>query len=128
MLIVAAFGPLMNLLLATVTGIILRLSIATGNVGWIREDTLGFKFAEAFLTINLSLMFFNLIPLHPLDGSKILSALLPNDLADRYDRFFGMWGPIIIMVSCFSGAGLLSTLIGPAVSKSIALLLGIPIY
>ena len=37
-------------------------------------------------------MFFNLIPVHPLDGSKILSALLPIDVAVQYDRFVGQYG------------------------------------
>jgi Zn-dependent protease len=126
MLIVAAFGPLMNLLLATVAGLILRVSISMGNVDWISNDVLAYKFVESFLIVNLSLMFFNLIPLHPLDGSKILGALLPDDLAYRYDRFFGQWGPLVLMVACFSGTGIIGTLIAPAVYKSMALLIGMP--
>jgi Zn-dependent protease len=122
MIIVAAFGPLMNLLLALVFGLILRVFIQTGH-GDIVATVPG-RFMFSFVLINLSLMFFNLIPLHPLDGSKILSGLLPVDLAIQYDRFFGQWGPMIIMLCVLSGRGIIGSIILPAVLQMFRLIVG----
>jgi Zn-dependent protease len=70
-------GPTTNLLLAVAAGLGVRLfagvGLSTGAMGWI---TLGLYY---FCLMNLSLMFFNLIPLPPLDGSRVL----PLFLSDR---------------------------------------------
>jgi Zn-dependent protease len=71
-------------------------------------------------------MFFNLIPIYPLDGSHILRGLLPTNLAVPYSRFMMQWGPIVLLLVCFSGSGILSTVVGPAVSSSVSLILGLP--
>lgn len=126
LLIVAAFGPLMNLLLALAAGGLLRMGLLTQSPLILADDSYVFKFAFAFLTINLSLMFFNLLPLHPLDGGKILSSLLPERTAEQYDRVMWQWGPLILMIAVMSGSGILGTLIGPAVRRSAALILGLP--
>lgn len=123
MIVVAAFGPLMNLLLALASGLLIRFFLNTGY--WYQVNDLLQKFLLSLMIINLSLMFFNLIPVHPLDGSKILSGLLPVDLSVRYDRFVGMYGPLILILLCFSGSGVLGTIIAPAVQTSLALLLGL---
>ena len=91
MMIIAAFGPLMNLLLAVVFGLILRVAYMTGHTDWMYDAaTDGYSisgmFVMAFLFRNLGLMFFNLIPIYPLDGSKILFGLLPVRQANAYDR------------------------------------------
>lgn len=131
MVIVAAFGPLMNLLLAVVFGLILRGIIASGHEMALVDPSTGeysitARFLLSFLTINLALMFFNLIPVHPLDGSKILSGLLPADLAYSYDRFVGAYGPILLLILVFSGSGVIGTIIRPAVSSAARLLIGLP--
>lgn len=135
MLIVSAFGPFMNLLLALFFGLILRLLISTGNVEMLIDPnsdamtlfgqlTTTGKFLFSFVTINLSLMFFNLLPIHPLDGGKILSSLLPERTAAQYDRFMWQWGPIILLVAIMSGTGVIGMLIGPMIRKSFDLILG----
>lgn len=122
MLIVAAFGPLMNLLLAIGAGIFFRIAYATHNDAMLQG--LGGTFAERFLLINLSLMFFNLLPIHPLDGGKILSGLLPDRLADQYDRFMWQWGSMILMILVLAGRGILSFLLAPAVLSTASILVG----
>ena len=54
--------------------------------------------------INLLLCFFNLIPIPPLDGSKVASFGLPGDLGERYDRVVGPYGFLILMLLLMSGA------------------------
>jgi len=112
----------MNLALALAFGLFLRVLMATGQQ---EAAPLLTRFASSFLIINLSLMFFNLIPIHPLDGGKILSGMLPISLAEQFDSFMWQWGPIILIVSCFSGAGFIGKVIGPAVDSMIRVILGI---
>ena len=130
MLLVAACGPLMNLILAAIAGLILRFSYATGNVQWLVNDatwdgySIAGKFVFEFLSINLALMFFNLIPVHPLDGSKILSSLLPTHQAVSYERMLAQYGPLILMAVCWMVPGAIWTIIGPPVSAMMRLLGG----
>lgn len=121
MLIVAICGPVMNLLLAIVAGLILRF-VLPGHPEWI--VSISGQFAFSFLLINLSLMFFNLIPIHPLDGGKILSSLLPYDQSVRFDRFMWQWGPMILLLTCFTGGSILGSILSPAVMSSVRLLIG----
>lgn len=137
MLITAAFGPLMNLLLAVVFGLTLRIIFATHHDAWIQSPPVAHedgslwvtynlvgRFMVEFVIINLSLMFFNLIPVHPLDGSKILSALLPIDVAVQYDRFVGQYGQFFLMFVALSGGRILGPVIGTAVEQSMRLITG----
>jgi Zn-dependent protease len=82
MFLTAAAGPASNIILAVVCGLAIRVMLAAWGTG------AGTGFIGALLRIlgmgvvmNLSLAFFNLIPLPPLDGSKILYGLAP----DRWD-------------------------------------------
>ncbi len=76
---IAAAGPASNLILAIGCGLIVRVLI---GYGWGTEVQTGFihvlgKIFAMGVIMNLSLAFFNLIPLPPLDGSKILMGLAP---------------------------------------------------
>ena len=95
MMIVTACGPLMNLILALAFGIPLRFALQNG---WFTAGSLWYAFFMQFLIINLALMFFNLIPIAPLDGSKILSGFLPFSLAVKFDRFMGQYGMMLLML------------------------------
>jgi Zn-dependent protease len=119
MMIVTACGPLMNLLLALAFGIPFRYILASGI--WTPES-LGYQVFLTFLEINLALMFFNLIPIPPLDGSKILYGLLPFSTASQYERFMAQYGIILLMVLFFTGAA--GYIIGPAVMHSMGLITG----
>jgi len=76
--IVAGAGPLSNLVIALIGGLIIRL-------GFFPTGMADILFLIIF--INIILFLFNLIPIPPLDGSKILSSVLPRGLAFSYDRF-----------------------------------------
>ncbi|HEV2473937.1 MAG TPA: site-2 protease family protein [Chthonomonadales bacterium] len=127
MIIVTACGPLMNLILALLFGCLLRFLMARQGIDpgsyytWIQESV-WLQVANYFILINLALMFFNFIPIPPLDGSKILAGVLPYDLADRYERFMAQWGLLILMLVVFFAAG---AILEPAVNNAMAALLGV---
>tara|TARA_Y100001935_G_scaffold156283_2_gene128705 strand:- start:2271 stop:2939 length:669 start_codon:yes stop_codon:yes gene_type:complete len=72
---IALAGPLSNLFLAVV-GSFLLVFIFSGYAG--NSGASLHKMLEAFILINLFLAFFNLIPLHPLDGGKVFARFLPH--------------------------------------------------
>lgn len=84
LMIVAFAGPLVNLILAFVFGIFLRLCIEIGlfSGGSFLSDMLA-----TIVIFNIVLFLFNLVPLPPLDGWKILMGLLPNEQAAELKRY-----------------------------------------
>ena len=76
---VSGAGPLSNLIMAILFGIALKFSIP-----YLTMDGYFIQFFYQAIFINLILLFFNLIPLFPLDGSHILENLLPPKLARKY--------------------------------------------
>lgn len=98
--IVAAAGPASNLALALLFGLLIRLQLFPDMIGM-------FMYVVA---INVSLTVLNLIPIPPLDGSKILGAILPKSLGYdqlrmrmEYNPFLG-FGLILILIVVFGGA------------------------
>ena len=79
-------GPVSNLLLAILSGVIFRILVALnmGGAPWGELVILGFYY---FCLMNLSLMFFNLIPLPPLDGSRVLPLFLSDRAMVTYAKF-----------------------------------------
>ena len=77
MMVVAAAGPAMNFFLAWLTALALHLNPgADSGLGLLVE-----KFAFSFILFNLVLGLFNLLPIPPLDGGRIVVGLLPHRLA-----------------------------------------------
>jgi Zn-dependent protease len=81
--LVALCGPLTNLVIAVVANLFIRAGIQTGFLSYLLYQV---------VTLNLLLALFNLIPIPPLDGSKVLALLLPEKTASEYLRIerFGM--------------------------------------
>lgn len=77
--LVAFAGPATNIMIALVFVIVHRLS--AGIIG----ETV--SLISTIVFINVLLAFFNLIPIPPLDGSKILGAFLPHQIAFSYEKF-----------------------------------------
>jgi len=97
-------GPVSNLILAVIGAIPLRFLIHSNEVD---PNSLGVTFLmttfTTFVLVNLSLGIFNLIPLPPLDGHKIVRALLPKQLRYYWESLnkYGMW-ILILMFLPFS--------------------------
>ena len=71
---IALAGPLSNFLLALFGSLVIFVLYAFSFSGILKQ---AFSWCEIFIYINLLLAFFNLIPLHPLDGAKVLARFLP---------------------------------------------------
>ena len=85
--LVALAGPVMNFVLALIFAIVYAMLSRLSGPFWASNNALGtpiISFFRVVYTINLGLGVFNLIPLPPLDGSKILVALLPEKASDWY--------------------------------------------
>jgi len=112
MAIVALAGPISNLLMALTWGGIARFGIWIDYVG---NDWFGVPLiymGSAGIMINVVLGVLNLIPLPPLDGSRIVSGFLPRRSAYYFSRI-EPYGFLILLVMMFTGA--LSFILGPPV-------------
>ncbi len=119
MALVGLGGPAANLVTAALISIPLRLHL----VPFRRRMILGFPFSYGELLswiiwLNLTLAVFNLIPLAPLDGSRLLSALLPSRLFHwlaRYERYALILVLLLVLLERFTRAGILTRIVFPPV-------------
>jgi Zn-dependent protease len=107
MLWVALAGPVTNLLLAVASAVLLKGLVGTASVipyTPMLEAILVplYNMLIASVWINLVLCIFNFLPIPPLDGGRILTGLLPEDLARTYASF-ERYGFIVILLLAFSG-------------------------
>lgn len=116
MMIVAIAGPFANLLLAILAAIPFRAGLFSFGA----SSTFTAQLLAEFIFINLILLFFNLIPVFPLDGEKVADYLLPAGGQAFLARIrpYGMYIILgLILMGNFGGLDLLGTLIGrPALS------------
>lgn len=103
---VAAAGPAINLILALVAGMTIRSATAVG----VHAPAL-FEILSVIVSINLVLAFFNLFPIPPLDGSKILFAFLPYSYS-RFRETLERYGFIVLLFFVFFLWRLVTPLIG----------------
>ena len=118
MALVAIAGPLSNFLMAFV-GILLAVLLSVFAGGIVGFGTVSSIFVR-FAFMNLKLMAFNLIPIPPLDGSKILGMLLPNRIyynVLQYERY------AMILILLLSVTGVFSVLIDGGVNVAIRLII-----
>ena len=118
MAVVAAAGPASNLLLAYIGSILYRLGLV--------QTEISYYFLFLFVSLNILLMLFNLIPISPLDGYQVTVGLLPYEIATVIARYQGQ-GPIILMLLIVAGSifnfNLLGLLLGPPYQLILGLLL-----
>jgi Zn-dependent protease len=97
-MIVSLAGPAMNLVLAVGVSIVFILLGKSGHL----SPTVAGILVRYLLALNIALMFFNLIPLPPLDGAAVLSGFLPDAL-QFIPRTLQRYGTILFFVLFLSG-------------------------
>lgn len=116
--LIALAGPVSNIVLATTLALISRLLPVPELVSLAIIPT---------IYINIVLAIFNLVPIYPLDGSKILLALLPHETAMEYDEVMHRFGTIILLALIFpwlNNSSPISLLISPPIELIAGLLIG----
>ena len=108
-MLVAGAGPVSNLLLAVLFTAAFFVVVRTGMIEEPRNPVV--MIVVRGIQMNVLLAIFNLVPIPPLDGSKVASYGLPGSLGERYDRVVEPYGYMILLVLFMTG--ILGRVIGP---------------
>jgi Zn-dependent protease len=103
---VSIAGILGNLAIAIVVGLIIRTLYHTGHIPFAPNDSTMeavFALLRVFFEMNIGLAVFNLFPIPPLDGSKILASILPESFGSAIESI-EQYGFIILMIALITGA------------------------
>jgi Zn-dependent protease len=101
-MLIAAAGPASNLVLASLAALAIHAGLATSGTGF---DQISSRVLFTALTLNVWLAVFNMLPVPPLDGGNVLAGLLPDRIADVFDRL-RPWGFLILYGLLLSGVAL----------------------
>lgn len=119
--IISLAGPLTNIISAIIISVIFRfLFDPFSSIAFI------YPLFQYLILINLVLGIFNLIPVHPLDGGKILVGFLPRENALEVDRFLKRYGLLILIFMIFpsfKGVSPFSAFMSPVINFLLNLLI-----
>lgn len=109
MALVAVAGPLSNLVMALLWGLVAKGGYGLGS--WVGDFLVPVGLIG--VVVNLVIGLLNLVPIPPLDGSRLVSAILPESAAATYNRAES-WGVVALLLLLVFG--LLDPVLGPLVS------------
>jgi Zn-dependent protease len=120
MMWIALAGPISNVILALLFGTLLRVLDAVPiELGGSIASAALIRMVAWSVVLNLGLAAFNMIPIYPLDGSRVLTGLLTPQLAARYQSLEPI-GPFlilgIVLLGSLSGVSVIGMVVGPVVS------------
>nr|WP_207754920.1 site-2 protease family protein [Desulforadius tongensis] len=109
LMLVSIAGPATNMIIAITASLLFGLAATFNSVPLI-------EIMKNIITINVVLAVFNLLPVPPLDGSKILAGILPGE--QRWLDYMEQYGTIILLLLLFTGilSPILWTIISPILS------------
>ncbi len=121
--IISLAGPLSNILLAIAASILLRLLLRL-DVSFIGIPIIS-AFLVTIISMNVLLCVFNLIPIHPLDGFKIVGGFLSREYAKQWYELerYGFIFLIILLLPLAGGASPIAQLIGPPIRFLLGILI-----
>jgi len=112
MMITSAAGPAMNVVLAFGFTAIYWFQLEVRGVAW---DQLSSQLIRQAIALNLAICVFNMIPIPPLDGHRVLGYFLPSNLRDAYYRL-GYTGGLVLLVLLMT-TGVLSRITRPVLLR-----------
>lgn len=126
--LISLAGPISNLILATVCAIIVRVLFSVQAPGSSSGALVNFfviGLLEPIIALNVVLAIFNLVPIHPLDGFKIVGGILPEEYAHQWNELepYGLIFLLFLILPIFGGVSPISQLISPVINFILSLLL-----
>ena len=117
--IISFAGPLSNLLLASLLSIILHVLLTTPSA------MIFYIIIQPIIVMNVFLAIFNLVPIHPLDGFKIVEGMLPREYAIQWRQLepYGMIFLLFMVFPVFGGNAPVTRVIMPVIQFILRLLL-----
>ena len=128
--IISLAGPVSNLILALICSVLLNILFRSSFIlmnNWFIGFVVQVLIAllQPVIMLNVVLAVFNLVPIHPLDGFKIVGGILPPEYAKQWHELepYGMIFLLFLIFPVFGGASPISSIISPIINLILSILM-----